>query len=160
MCLKVNTHGDRSFAVSGQVGKKPAVFVWDTTTGKKVKRVKLNQNSRAVGAIAINDDGSQIATIDRSDDAMLTIFDVGSGSKVYEEKCKAEMQDMTFSHDGSNQVWACGKNKVWYFDPAKGKMKAGLFGSLERKSSSCICADDQGRAFSGATTGKIQIWEG
>lgn len=70
------------------------------------------------------------------------------------------MMDMTFSHDGQNLVWACGKNKVVYFDPSKGKMKNGLFGSLDRKSSSCITADDKGNAYSGATNGKIQIWEG
>ena len=70
------------------------------------------------------------------------------------------MMDITFSHDGQNLVWACGKNKVVFFDPAKGKMKNGLFGSLDRKSSSCIAADDQGNAFSGATNGKIQVWAG
>lgn len=58
MCLKVNNNGERNIAVSGQVGKKPAVHVWDTTSGKKIKRLKLNQNSRAVGVCAINDDGS------------------------------------------------------------------------------------------------------
>jgi hypothetical protein len=72
----------------------------------------------------------------------LSVFDVASGKKAFEDKCKAEMQDMTFSHDGSNQVWACGKNTIWYLDPSKGKMKKGLFGNLDRKSSSCITADN------------------
>jgi hypothetical protein len=49
---------------------------------------------------------------------------------------------MTFSRGEDNLVWACGKNKVVFFDPAKGKLKNGLFGDLDRKSSACITADD------------------
>ena len=90
----------------------------------------------------------------------MTVFDVASGNKIFEDKIKTEMQDMTFSHDGQNLVWGCGKNKVVFFDPSTGKMKNGLFGDLDRKSSACITADDQGRAYSGATNGKIQVWEG
>ena len=36
MCMDVNTSGGRNLAVTGQVGKWPAVFIWDTTTGEKV----------------------------------------------------------------------------------------------------------------------------
>ena len=30
MTMNVNTHGDRKWAVSGQAGKSPSVFVWNT----------------------------------------------------------------------------------------------------------------------------------
>jgi len=33
MCLDVNTTGGRNLAVTGQVGKYPSIFIWDTTTG-------------------------------------------------------------------------------------------------------------------------------
>ena len=40
MCLKVNA-GSRQMAVTGQVGKSPAVFVWDANTAEKIDRIKL-----------------------------------------------------------------------------------------------------------------------
>jgi WD40 repeat protein len=41
MCMKINTNGSRQCAVSGQVGKSPSVFVWDTVSGQKISRVNL-----------------------------------------------------------------------------------------------------------------------
>jgi hypothetical protein len=41
MSLNVNHCGDREWAVSGQVGKSPPVFIWNTRTGEKKKRIKL-----------------------------------------------------------------------------------------------------------------------
>ena len=43
MCMDVNTSGGRNLAVTGQVGKWPAVFIWDTTTGEKVQRFQLDK---------------------------------------------------------------------------------------------------------------------
>lgn len=57
MSLCVNTAGDREWAVSGQVGKWPPVFVWNTRTGEKRSRIKLEKGARAVAACAISSNG-------------------------------------------------------------------------------------------------------
>ena len=60
--------------------------MWDTTTGEKIFRTNLNKNSREVSAIAINPDGTHIATADRSNDHVVTVFEVNSGKILYNEK--------------------------------------------------------------------------
>mmetsp|Transcript_5834 Transcript_5834/g.9343 ORF Transcript_5834/g.9343 Transcript_5834/m.9343 type:complete len:222 (+) Transcript_5834:21-686(+) len=54
MCLDVNTSTGRQWAATGQVGKSPSIFVWNTQTGEKKARFKLERNSRAVSAIALS----------------------------------------------------------------------------------------------------------
>ena len=109
MCLKVNTDGDRTLAVSGQVGKHPAVFVWNTETGEKVFRTQLAKNARGVSACCINADGSLIATADRSNDHMVSVFDTASGDCKYQEKGGPDLiHDMAFAQDGSNCFWSVG----------------------------------------------------
>lgn len=56
MSMNVNTNGDREWAVTGQVGKSPPVFVWNTKTGEKRSRLKLQKDARAVAACAISTD--------------------------------------------------------------------------------------------------------
>lgn len=57
MSMCVNTSGDREWAVSGQAGKWPPVFVWNTKTGEKRGRINLDKGARAVAACAITSDG-------------------------------------------------------------------------------------------------------
>lgn len=80
--MNVNATGDRQWAVTGQVGKFPSVFVWNTQTGQKRQRFKLNKNSRQVSAIGMSPDCKYIACADRSDEHMVFAFDVGSGQLV------------------------------------------------------------------------------
>lgn len=79
MSLNVNVNGDRCWAVSGQVGKSPPVFVWNTQTGEKRSRLKLAKNARAVAACAISSDGNYIATVDKHNDHNVAIWDAHSG---------------------------------------------------------------------------------
>jgi len=86
MCLNVNTSGGRQWAASGQVGKSPSVFVWNTTTGERKARFNLERNSRAVSAIAISPNADYVATADKSNDHYVTIFDVNSGDIIMKDK--------------------------------------------------------------------------
>lgn len=78
MCMDVNQTGGRNVAVTGQVGKWPAVFVWDTTTGEKIHRFALNKGSRAVAAVAISQDGTHIATLDKHNDHIFSLWNVNN----------------------------------------------------------------------------------
>jgi WD40 repeat protein len=82
MSLMLNST-DKTRAVTGQQGKSPAVFVWDTITGEKIFRTNLNKRAREVSAIAINPAGDKIATADKSNDHVVSVFDVGSGKAVF-----------------------------------------------------------------------------
>ncbi len=64
LALKMNTCNGVNLCVTGQVGKAPAVFVWDASSCQKVQRVKLPQGARGVSAVAISEDGKYIACAD------------------------------------------------------------------------------------------------
>ena len=63
--LKISV--DRNLAVSGQVGQAPAAFLWDSITGEKKQRFKLNKGARGVDCIAISSDNKWVACVDRHD---------------------------------------------------------------------------------------------
>jgi len=98
--MNVNNTGGRSLAVSGQVGKWPSVFVWDTETGEKVARFKLEKAARAVAACAISPDGTHVATADKHNDHNVMIWSLsgGTANPVYGDKGGPDpIYDMTFS---------------------------------------------------------------
>jgi len=71
--------GDRTIAATGQVGPSPAVFVWNSTTGKKQQRFKLNKGARGVNAIALSPDSKYVAMVDLSNDHNVYCYEVSSG---------------------------------------------------------------------------------
>lgn len=140
--MNVNTCGDRTTAVTGQVGKWPAVFAWDTCTGEKKWRTALNKNSRGVYAIAVSSDGQRVATADKSNDHVVTVFDIG-GSKVYEEKGGPDaIWDLAFNKADSNELWSAGVKAVIHFKVNEADKSKGMFGSRDRCSFAAITADD------------------
>ena len=117
MAMNVNVAGDRSRAVTGQVGKSPAVFVWNTETGEKIRREALPKNARGVTAIAISSDGDRIATADRSNDHVVTFYDVSSGKMLWNVKGGPDpIWDLSFNKADKNQLWSAGVKACQYFD--------------------------------------------
>ena len=161
MCLKVNVNGDRQWAVSGQVGKSPSVFVWNTQTGEKKHRFKLNKNSRQVSACAISPDCKFIATADACNDHVITIFDLNDGTKMLEEKSGPDMIfDLAFSQkEGCYDLWSAGIKHFAQWAVGQRKRK-GIFGDNPRTSMACVTADDRGRAFSGGANALVYVWNG
>lgn len=74
MCLHVNTSGDREWAVTGQCGPSPAIFVWNTRTGKMLKRFQLQRDAKSITACSISPDGLYIAVADKSEFHNVNIF--------------------------------------------------------------------------------------
>ncbi len=63
----ITISSDRQFVASGQVGSAPVAFLWDSTTGQKQQRFKLAKGGRGVDCIAISNDGTLVALVDRHD---------------------------------------------------------------------------------------------
>lgn len=160
--MNVNTHGDREWAVTGQVGKSPPVFMWNTRTGEKRSRLKLAKNARAVAACAISSDCNFIATVDKHNDHNVAIWDAGSGQLVFGDKGGPDpIFDIAFSRKpGSNECYTAGKKHFTYWCPEQSKKKKGLFGSNPRCSFACVTTDDQGTAYAGGTNALIYVFAG
>jgi WD40 repeat protein len=163
MCMKVNQCGGRTHAVTGQVGKYPAVFVWDTCTADVHCRVALAKNSRGVSACAISKDAKFIACADEHNDHNVRIFDVSNGELVSMDKGGPDkIFDMCFSNaDGCYDVWTAGVKHLGFWCKERNyDKKNGIFGDKDRTSFSCITADDQGCAYAGGANSGIYVWNG
>lgn len=79
---------------------------------------------------------------------------------MFSGKCAAEAFDIAFSRGDEPEFWVTGKNLMTHVDVGAAKMRNGIFGSLARASSSCVTADNQGRAYTGTVKGNIYVWEG
>ena len=144
MCLNINTAGGRNIAVSGQVGKKAPAHVWDCCTGERIRGVRLPQNCREVSACAISSDGCHIATADKSNDHVVTIWDQ-EGNQVMSDKGGPDhIFDLAFNKDTSKvECWSAGVKHLAFWSPEKGKKKKGIYGQAgDQTSHAAITADD------------------
>lgn len=163
MCLSVNTSGDREWAVTGQVGKSPSIFVWNTRTGVSKKRFNLAKDARAVAACAISYDTKYIATADKHDQHFVSIFELESGQMVLHEKGgPGAIFDLTFSNkEGDYGLWSAGAKHMSYWDIAEGKGRKCIFGQAGTQTSfACATADDQGNCYTGGANSLIYVWAG
>lgn len=71
---------NRHLAVTGQVGSRPTLFVWDATTGEKKQKFELKKGARGVSAVAFSRDASLIACVDLHNDHNVHVFDVATGA--------------------------------------------------------------------------------
>ena len=145
MCMDVNTSGGRNLAVTGQVGKFPPVFVWNTETGEKISRVKLDKGSRAVAAVCISPDGSHIACADKHNDHYVSIWNTGdSSAPIFKDKGGPDdIFDICFSKQpGDISCWSAGKKHFYYWNVENGKKKKGIFAGKDMTSFACCTADD------------------
>ena len=72
------------------------------------------------------------------------------------------MFDMAWSKDASKlELWSAGVKHFYYWDPINKKKKKGIHGDKGPQTfHAAVTADDQGRAYSGASNSFIYVWEG
>lgn len=159
--MAVSICEQRQTAVSGQVGRAPAMFTWDAVTGEKKQRFKCARGSRGLSAVGISCDGAVVAGADLHNDHRVHCFDAESGALKFMEKGATDkIMDLAFDRaPGSNRFATVGVKNVsfWTVD---GQKEGGLFGSTPRTSFSCCAFDTKGRCFAGGANGKLYCFEG
>ena len=86
ICLKVSQN--REIVITGQVGHKPWVFLWDSTTAELNQKIELPGGSRGVTACCISPKARYCAVVDHSDDHHLYIIKFTSNKKSIINKIK------------------------------------------------------------------------
>ena len=151
----------RRLAATGQVGSRPAVFAWDTTTMETKARWQLPKGSRGVKCIAWNRSASRVACVDNHNDHWLRVYEIGQNAPVFEQKMGSSViYDVAWSP--MEDRFACvGKNTVYFFN-SSGSSYAGekgiTGGNLEVFT--CVSFDASGRAHVASVKGTIQTYEG
>lgn len=64
----------RKLCVTGSLGERPDIIVWDTETMKVLARTKLGRNTRAVSSIRFSKDGKFFFCTDKHNDSNVYCF--------------------------------------------------------------------------------------
>jgi len=158
MCLSMSE--DRTTCLTGQVGRAPSVFTWNSCSGEKMNRAKLPRGSRGVSACGLAIDCGRFAVADLHDNHKVHCFSA-DGSKIFEAKgSNDKILDLAFNRaEGSCNFATAGRKHIAFWDQDGGK-KNGIFGSFARTSFSCVTWSKAGVAYSGGSNGKIYTWNG
>jgi len=160
--MALDISNDRKKVVTGQIGRAPVMFTWDSETGKMINRFNLPKGSRGVNAVSFSEDGSMVACVDLSDAHNVYVFDAKNGTLVWQAPGDTnKIFDVAFSNEpGSKAFCTVGVKHIcmWDAEQGPGSKKKGLFGSFEMTSFSCAMWDDQGRAYCGGSNGSVYMF--
>ncbi|XP_077179766.1 echinoderm microtubule-associated protein-like 1 isoform X1 [Paroedura picta] len=169
-CLAV--HPDRITIATGQVagtskdGKQllPHVRVWDSVTLNTLHVIGMGFFDRAVTCIAFSksNGGSNLCSVDDSNDHVLSVWDWQREEKIAEVKCSNEaVFAADFHPTDTNIIVTCGKSHL-YFWTLEGNClikKQGLFEKQEKpKFVLCVTFSENGDAITGDSSGNILVW--
>lgn len=160
--IALDVSADRRTVVSGQVGSAPVAFTWDSVTGEKKQRFKLNKGSRGVNAVALNHDCSLVALVDLHNDHNVYVYDANSGSlKMKDKGGPAKIFDVCFTTKAENTFASVGSKHIMFWDANTGKSDKGLFMKKgEMTSFACATYDNNGLCWTGGSNSQIYIWSG
>jgi WD40 repeat protein len=81
---------DRKLVVTGSLGARPLICVWDSDSGEVLASTKLGRNTRAVSSIRFSRNGKYFFCTDKSDDSNVFCFETAEAKLVGTGKCGSD----------------------------------------------------------------------
>ena len=106
---------DRKLVVTGSLGARPLILVWDSDSMEVIARAKLGRNTRAVSTIRFSRDGKYFFCSDKHNDSNVYIFEAAEGKLVGQNKCGSDPIFDGESGNGNTYAVAT-KRGMWFFD--------------------------------------------
>ncbi|XP_062824531.1 echinoderm microtubule-associated protein-like 1 isoform X1 [Anolis carolinensis] len=169
-CLAV--HPDRITIATGQVagtskdGKQllPHVRIWDSVTLNTLHVIGMGFFDRAVTCIAFSksNGGSNLCSVDDSNDHVLSVWDWQREEKLADVKCSNEaVFAADFHPTDTNIIVTCGKSHLYFWTLEGNSLikKQGLFEKQEKpKFVLCVTFSENGDTITGDSSGNILVW--
>ncbi|XP_041958628.1 echinoderm microtubule-associated protein-like 6 [Alosa sapidissima] len=161
--LSLTVHPLKDYVATGQVGRDPAVHVWDIQTLKCLSLLR-GQHQRGVCALEFTADGRSLVSVGIDEGHSIVIWDWRKGEKL--AKARGH-KDKIFVVKGNpfrmDKLVTVGMKHIKFWQHTGGGLtfKRGIFGGLgKQETMMSVC---YGRAedlvFSGATTGDVFVWK-
>lgn len=105
---------NRKLVVTGSLGARPDILLWDSESMTVLARTKLGRNTRAVSSIRFSKDGKLFFCTDKHNDSNVYCFNASDASLLGQNKCGS---DPVFDAEtGANNVYAVAtKRGLWFF---------------------------------------------
>ncbi|XP_042565417.1 echinoderm microtubule-associated protein-like 6 isoform X9 [Clupea harengus] len=161
--LSLTVHPLKDYVATGQVGRDPAIHVWDIQTLKCLSLLK-GYHQRGVCALDFSADGKSLVSVGVDDHHTIVVWDWKKGEKLatarghkdklFVVKCNPLLMD---------KLVTVGMKHIKFWQLAGGGLtfKRGVLGNLgkpETMMSVCYGRTDD-LVFSGAATGDVFIWK-
>jgi WD40 repeat protein len=110
-------------AMTGFDNKAPVVFVYESASGRKVKRLDIAEESGAVAALTISANAQLLAVAHAT---KIDLFDISNGRAIRSLPHKGRVSSLTFSNDDKFLVALGENNEKYIWNPATGEKLATL----------------------------------
>jgi len=163
--LSLDISPDRKTVVTGQVGKNPSIFVWDSETAEVKCRFNLKIDSRGVAAVAISPCQRYVACVDLHNDHHVIIHNIKKNkSLLYTEGSKENIIHLAWSKKPDDlRFCTVGLKEIKFWNPADSSKRLfvkGTFGTKGKMTSfTCVTFDAEGQAFTAGINGMIYVWD-
>jgi outer membrane protein assembly factor BamB len=151
----------RKFVVSGSLGARPDIIVWDSDTMNVVARNKLGRNTRAVSSIRFSKDGKLFFCTDKHNDSNVYCFKADTAELLGQNKCGS---DPVFDGEAGDTTFAVAtKRGVYFFEYSDGSLdqKRGIFNGNPMAPQIVITYNSETKSFfSGTSQGDLYEWQG
>ncbi|XP_034041299.1 echinoderm microtubule-associated protein-like 6 [Thalassophryne amazonica] len=161
--LSLSIHPLKDFAATGQVGRDPAIHIWDIQTLKCLSLLKGGHH-RGICALDFSADGKSLVSVGVDDGHSVVVWDWKRGEKlatarghkekIFVVKCSPMLMDKLVTV-GIKHI------RFWQHTGGGLTFSRGLFrnaGRLETMMSVCY-GRTEALVFSGAATGDVYIWK-
>lgn len=153
---------DRKLVVTGSLGARPLILVWDSDSMEVIARASLGRNTRAVSSIRFSRDGKYFFCSDKHNDSNVYCFNASDAKLLGQNKCGSD--PIFDGESGNNNTFAVAtKRGMWFFDyDGQGlDKKRGIFGGNPMSSMITVTFSPESNCFfSGNAKGSIYRWEG
>uniref|UniRef100_A0A8C5SZ30 EML-like first beta-propeller domain-containing protein n=1 Tax=Laticauda laticaudata TaxID=8630 RepID=A0A8C5SZ30_LATLA len=142
----------------------PHVRIWDSVTLNTLHVIGMGFFDRAVTCIAFSksNGGSNLCSVDDSNDHVLSVWDWQREEKVAEVKCSNEaVFAADFHPTDTNIIVTCGKSHLYFWTIEGNSLikKQGLFEKQEKpKFVLCVTFSENGDTITGDSSGNILVW--
>ncbi|KAM7408259.1 hypothetical protein PAMA_002117 [Pampus argenteus] len=161
--LSLSIHPLKDYAATGQVGRDPAIHVWDIQTLKCLSLLK-GFHQRGVCALDFSADGKSLVSVGVDDGHSIVVWDWKRGEKlatarghkekIFVVKCNPMLMD---------KLVTVGMKHIKFWQHAGGGLtfRRGAFRSVGRpETMMSVCyGRSEALVFSGAATGDVYIWK-
>ena len=147
---------DLRTVATGEVGKKPKIFVWDAMS-MQVKHQLSGKLTNGIKCLSFSPSGKFLAAVDSSNDHQVAVYNALNGVCV---ACvggdKIQIVDLCWRDDTAFTTAGVRHLKFWAL--AKGlRAKNGTWGSVTDKNVACVAFNGD-RCLTGSSKGGLAVW--
>ncbi|CAG9326453.1 unnamed protein product [Blepharisma stoltei] len=149
---------NKELAATGEVGRRPSIYVWDTSSLMPVAQFK-KPIENGVAALAFSPSGGMLVAVSAGDDHNVAVFNLKTGAVIcFVKGDREKILTVVFTAESSFVTVGIKHYKAWSLAGGTVTGKKGVFGKNNTNLLSAIAIGAD--VYTGAGSGEIIKWKG